>query len=84
MTTHAASESTTDQPEIEQLASTVRLLEQDNARLREQLDWFRRQVFGQKSEKRVPGDAGAHSRVSRRRAAPSRREPGWPPFSKVG
>ena len=44
--------------------------------LKHQLDWFRRQIFGQKSERRIiDGSAGQHRRPN----APSRPTPGERP-----
>lgn len=47
MTTHTTT--------LEQLQSEMQLLRNENSYLKEQLEWFRRQIFGQRSEKNVGG-----------------------------
>jgi len=37
---------------IADLQSSMALLQQENQQLKQQLDWFKKQIFGQKSEKR--------------------------------
>jgi transposase len=49
----ACSESTSPTSSIEDLATQVTALQVENASLKQQLDWFKRQLFGRKSEKRL-------------------------------
>ena len=42
------------QKENDQLQNNIVLLQHENSYLKEQVEWFRRQIFGQKSERSVP------------------------------
>lgn len=45
---------TTANPTYQELLTEVISVKQENAQLKEQLEWFKRQLFGKKSERVIP------------------------------